>query len=120
MWGTASASYQGQMYLEIGTGKVVFGNTGSTFIKGSSNVADGSWHHIAICRSGSTCRLFVDGTQEASGSNSVNYDAQPTFIGAFGASDGYFNGYIDDLRVTKGLARYTSNFTPPTAAFPTL
>jgi len=118
MWGTASASYQGQMYLEIGTGKVVFGNTGSTFIKGSSNVANGSWHHIAICRSGSTCRLFVDGTQEASGSNSVNYDAQPTFIGAFGASDGYFNGYIDDLRITKGYARYTSNFTPPTAAFP--
>jgi len=116
MWGTASASYQGQLYLEISTGKVVFGNTGSTFVKGTSNVADGNWNHIAISRSGTTCKLFVNGTQEASGTNSVNYDAQPTFIGAFGASDGYFNGYIDDLRVTKGYARYTATFTPPTAA----
>ena len=120
MWGTSSASYQGQLYLEVSTGKVVFGNTGSTFIKGTSNVADGNWNHIAISRSGTTCRLFVNGTQEASGSNSVNYDAQPTFIGAFGASDGFFNGYIDDLRITKGFARYTANFTAPTAAFPTL
>ncbi len=117
MWGTSSASYQGQLYLEISTGKVVFGNTGSTFIKGTSNVADGNWNHIAISRSGTTCRLFVNGTQEASGTNSVNYDAQATYIGAFGASDGFFNGYIDDIRITKGYARYTSNFTAPTAAF---
>ena len=117
MWGTSSASYQGQLYLEVSTGKVVFGNTGSTFLKGTSNVADGNWNHIAISRSGTTCRLFVNGTQEASGTNSVNYDAQPTFIGAFGASDGFFNGYIDDLRITKGYARYTATFTPPTAAF---
>jgi hypothetical protein len=116
MWGTASASYQGQLYLEIGTGKVVFGNTGLTFISGTSNVADGNWNHIAISRSGTTCRLFVNGTQEASGTNSVNYDAQPTFIGSFGASDGFFNGYIDDLRITKGYARYTTTFTPPTSA----
>jgi hypothetical protein len=118
MWGTSSASYQGQMYLEIGTGKVVFGNTGSTFIKGSKNVADGAWHHIAVCRNGTTCRLFVDGVQDASGTNSVNYDAQVTYVGAFGPSDGYFNGYIDDLRITKGYARYIGNFTPPIARFP--
>ena len=118
MWGTSSASYQGQMYLEIGTGKVVFGNTGSTFIKGSKNVADGAWHHIAVCRNGTTCRLFVDGVQDASGTNSVNYDAQVTYVGAFGPSDGYFNGYIDDLRVTKGAARYITNFTPPIARLP--
>ena len=101
MWGTSSASYQGQMYLEIGTGKVVFGNTGSTFIKGSKNVADGAWHHIAVCRNGTTCRLFVDGVQDASGTNSVNYDAQVTYVGAFGPSDGYFNGYL--VRATSPL-----------------
>ena len=81
------------------------------------------WQHFAIVREGSTLTLYIDGTARGSGSNSTDFNrTRPIRIGNFhgSSSGGYgFQGYIDDLRVTKGLARYTSNFTPPSAAHPT-
>jgi len=82
----------------------------------------GQWYHIAVSRSGTSTKLFVDGTQSGSTyTDSTNYTTSTPIIGA-DANSGTFNnglnGYIDDLRITKGVARYTSNFTPPTAAFP--
>ena len=87
-----------------------------------------TWQHIAVCRQGSTIRMFLNGTQSASVTDSTNYtNTRNLIIGAWnrsGAGDvptqGWFNGYIDDLRITKGVARYTANFTPPTAALPLL
>ena len=81
------------------------------------------WQHFAIVREGSTMTLYIDGTARGSGSNSTNFNrTRPIRIGNFhGSGSGGigFQGYIDDFRVTKGLARYTSNFTPPSAAHPT-
>ena len=74
------------------------------------------WFHLAFCRSGSTMRIFVNGTQVGSGSVTTNYAASTFYISYPNSTS--LNGYIDDLRITKGYARYTSNFTPPTAAFP--
>jgi hypothetical protein len=87
-----------------------------------------TWQHIAVCRQGSTIRMFLNGTQGASVTDSTDYtNTRNLIIGAWdrsGAGDvptqGWFNGYIDDLRITKGVARYTANFTPPTAALPLL
>ena len=84
-----------------------------------------TWHHIAMCRSGTSAYGFCDGVQVGStGSVSgalVSNSAAVTF-GSYGTGAGanttQLNGYFDDMRVTKGVARYTSNFTPPTAAFP--
>ena len=76
-----------------------------------------TWNHLAWTREGSTCRAFVNGVLQGSGtrSNAFNFSV----IGASGSgSTEAVNGYIDDLRVTKGIARYTANFTPPTAPFP--
>ena len=82
-----------------------------------------TWYHLAVSRSSGTLRIFVDGVQRASASNTQSYNMVNSFfaIGArqnttnvFGPGQ-TFNGHIDDLRITLGQARYTSAFTPPTA-----
>lgn len=88
-----------------------------------STLSNTTWTHVALCKSGGSTRLFVNGTQVGSTyADSVTYTntAGRPLIGASGETVGQFplNGYIDDLRITKGYARYTANFTPPTAAFP--
>jgi len=92
-------------------------------ITGTTTPSTGSWYHVAICRSGTSTKLFVNGTQEGSTySDSSNYlcGANRPAIGCGGYNLlNQLNGYIDDLRITNGYARYTSNFTPPTAALPT-
>ena len=77
------------------------------------------WHHIALTRSDSTVRLFLDGVQQASGSNST--DITTTYSNAFSvggqfnpAGSRHVNGYVSNARICKGHPVYTSNFTPPT------
>lgn len=80
------------------------------------------WVHYAFTRSGSTCRTFLNGNQQ---DGSVTY-ANSFTIGVIGgfflsgtlySTPYHFNGYLDEVRVTKGVARYTSNFTAPSAPF---
>ena len=81
-----------------------------------------TWLHVAITRSGTTGRLFVNGILNSSitVSGTVNTTGKPVVIGASPHSTTEFtNDYTYNFRVTKGVARYTANFTPPTAAFPT-
>jgi len=83
-----------------------------------------TWYHIAVTRSGATLYAFINGSVLATASV-TGVTANPCLTGLaisaaepVGATEGNFNGYIDDLRITKGYARYTAAFTPPTAAFP--
>ena len=87
----------------------------------SGTISANTWYHIAISRSGTSTKMFVDGTQAGSTyTDSNNYANSGPTIGEYLPGLGYaFQGYIDDLRITK-VARYTSNFTPPTASFPDL
>ena len=92
-------------------------------ITGTTVASTGTWYHVAVCRSGTSTRLFVNGVQEGvTYTDSTNYivAAGRPFIGAdsFSAGSTPWSGYMDDFRVTKGYARYTANFTPPPAAFP--
>ena len=78
------------------------------------------WHHIAFTRSGNTLRQFVDGIQQVSGTSSNNFTYAPLSIGnnadAPAASGSEFlTAFLSDIKITKGTALYTSNFTPPTA-----
>ncbi len=92
-------------------------------ITSTTTLSTSTWHHIAFTRSGNTFALFLNGIQEAIATNSLTLvnNAQVLTIGTLGYTSGTFvndfNGYIDDLRITK-VARYTANFTPPTAPFP--
>jgi hypothetical protein len=98
-------------------------NMGDAILVSTSTLSSSVWYHVAVTRSGSTFRLFVNGVQEATYSNAGTIDSGSTAYIALGdtptaTASEEFNGYIDDLRITKGVARYTANFTPPTAAFP--
>jgi len=88
--------------------------TGTTPVLQSSTTIDsGQWYHVAITRSGSTMRLFVNGQEEASYSSSatINLDTTLTKVGSYWNGD--LNGYISSARVVKGTAVYTANFTVP-------
>jgi hypothetical protein len=83
-----------------------------------------TWTHVAMVRSGTTGTIYADGAQVGtiSGLNSTSANSQPLLIGTWkyvvAGSDtfaGYWNGRIDDLRITKGVAR---TITVPTAAYP--
>lgn len=101
--------YSGALYWQSPYGTVnIFNNT-------YTSMNDGNWHHLAVVRSGGTITMYFDGVaQTNTASNGTNYDRSdyPFSI----ANDGALNAYIDDLRITKGFARYTENFTPPTQA----
>ena len=79
--------------------------------------------HIAVTRSGSIIRLFKDGTQVGSTGTftSMYSGTSPVYVGRFMDYNNIshdLSGYMDDLRITR-YARYTANFTAPTAALPT-
>lgn len=92
---------------------------GSNFIQTASTISTGQFYHVAVVRSGSTVSLFVDGVSAGSQTYSGTSQSRTEYIGGNFASNtnGGFKGYIDEFRLTNGVARYTSNFTAPTAAF---
>jgi hypothetical protein len=115
--------------IQISTsGKAVFwySTNGTTFpnITGGTTLSTGTWYHIAVVRNGSALNLYINGVSDASTtiSGSISYTGY-NIIGARSnlptSVTNYFNGYLDDFRITVGLARYTANFTPPTSALPT-
>ena len=73
----------------------------------------GTWAHVAMCRQSSNVYCWVNGVSAGTGSASgaVMTNTQPLCIGANGDATQSFNGNIDDFRITKGVARYTSSFT---------
>ena len=93
----------------------------STFnILSSANAMPvGQWCHIALVRYSGSATIYANGTSVGAGNFTNNITRTLLGIGDFPISQSEpFDGYIDDLRITKGVARYTSNFTPHTAPFP--
>jgi hypothetical protein len=99
--------------------KVNWGTSATVYTSSTTTLVNGVWYHLAAVRGGTTMRLYINGILEGTPftvTSSQNFTNSSLRIG-FGAN-GYFNGYIDDLRITKGVARYISNFTPPQVALP--
>ena len=84
-------------------------------------LSDSHWSHVALVRSADVLNLFIDGIgsmpQAISGSLASN--VSPLAVGATADGAASFNGCLDDIRLTKGAARYTANFTPPSSPFAT-
>jgi len=92
-------------------------------INGTTALTTGQWYHVALTRSGNDHRLFLDGVQEG-----YTYTADWDYHCAFGrpyfgassfieAGQAFTDGWMDEIRVLRGQAAWTANFTPPTAAY---
>jgi len=117
------------VFLALVDGKPVFrmarGSSGSWGLNLESNtvLSTNEWYHLAfVLTAGGMASIYLNGILDSSGTLTSASLSSPTYslkIGALGnGASLFFNGYIDDFRITKGVARYTSNFTPPTAPFP--
>ena len=102
-----------------GDGRTIIYAGGSSILTSNTAVSTNTWTHIALVRNGSTLTLYQNGNSVGSNTNSTNF-SNTSIMGIGGNHSGAtfygMNGYLDDLRVTKGYARYTSNFTAPAYA----
>jgi len=92
----------------------ITGNTGS----GSNHniLSINTWHYLAVTRDTTTMRVYIDGTQVFSGSNTTNYSTDNIRLGGHQYGN-YLNGYLQDVRISIGKARYTgSTHTVPTSS----
>jgi len=124
-WLFVNGTFSGGSTIQFGYNTTSTG-TGTNILAGSGTLSTNTWTHIAVTRSGANIRCFVNGTQVGTTNTGIGTSAifpvnQNILIGHSVAGNSYaMNGYLQDLRITRGYARYTANFTPPTAAFPTL
>ena len=92
----------------------------STQYEFGGDVTINTWHHVAVVRNGSTVTCYLNGTALGTtgniGTSSIYAGYSNLTVGYRGLSGQYFQGYIDDLRIIKGYALYTSNFVAPTSA----
>jgi len=83
---------------------------------------EGAWTHFAVTREGTVGKVWINGALAGTRTGLLTPDAsnQPLKIGLWDYSAGaeYFNGYLQDLRITVGAARYSGNFTPPATRLP--
>ena len=92
---------------------------GSSKFTTTGSISLNTWTHVAVVRSSGTITVYFNGTADGT---TQSYSGQYGKTGDLYIGDQHTGGggapqmYVDDLRVTKGVARYTSNFTAPTAA----
>jgi len=117
---SSSGSGNNQIYVNSGEGgriRVYYDGTGKFTTTGSISL--NTWTHVAVVRYSNTITVYFNGTADAT---TQSYSGQFGKTGDLYIGDQHSGGggapqmYVDDLRVTKGLARYTSNFTAPTTA----
>jgi alpha-tubulin suppressor-like RCC1 family protein len=92
-------------------------NSAGGILNGSYTFTTNTWYHFAVTRRSGTLTIWINGTSAGSNTTTTNFTGSKITIGSAVNNAGPYFGYIDDLRITTGYARYTSNFTPPTAAF---
>ena len=123
----SSAAGVQYLYLRVSGGALVLWatsngsswNIANNFGFGNTTLSTGQWYHIALVRNGTEIAAYVNGVKSpntiTSSAAIQNGSTNPLRIAGDVPYNGYLNGYIDDFRITKGVARYTSNFTPPAA-----
>jgi hypothetical protein len=118
--GTTGGSGSGMQVALNSSGYPYFFIFNSTTITSSIIVSLGTWTHIAWVRRGGVAAIYVNGVSGVSTANTSNITDTGLTIGTPNdyrdtSSTFHYNGYIDDFRITTGVARYITNFTPPTS-----
>ena len=91
---------------------------GTTHTNGASfTLSTGQWYHVAAVRYNGTSKLYINGVENISFADTHDYNSQWVVLGGYYSTSYLMDGKIQDFRITKGLARYTSGFTPPSAEF---
>ena len=114
-----NTSVAGTWSLTIGKNFIYFSEarSGGAFTSYSGTVNDLVWNHFAIVRNAGVVSLYLNGVSVASSTNTTNFNTTyPLYVGIINTSPAMlYNGYMANLRIVKGTAVYTSNFTPPTS-----
>ncbi len=107
--------YYAVFFIDATTGKLSATMNGSPKTDNdSTSVSSGAWHHVAWARSSGVLKAFLNGVQQWSLASAEDLGSSwAARVGHSWRSNAQLAGRIDDLRVTKGVARYTGNFTPP-------
>ena len=101
-----------------GNGSITTNVAGTSITSSAGVLTADSWEHVAITRYNGTVKIFINGTQVATGSVTGVISGENLVVGGYYSAAWTSTGYVDNFRITKGVARYTSNFSVPTAAFP--
>ena len=108
------------MWNYAGAGRLSFWINNAAVCSTANAYNDNAWHHVAVTRTAAgVVTIWVDGVADgtASGYGSTNIGTGSIIIGNQAQVSRYWAGYIDEVRITRGYARYTSTFTPSTSAF---
>lgn len=120
-YGAAGApSYRVVHYATVLEGRLFFSSSNFREVTGGITISANTWYHVALVRTtAGGAKLYINGIGSNVNTGSFNGSTSGTLtIGANIDGSSGMNGYIDDVRITKGVARYTANFTPPTEPFP--
>lgn len=110
------------LFVNLNAGNLRAGIPGIADITGGA-IQNQGWKHVALERYGSTFSMYIDGALSNSasvGTSAIDYSTpSPLYIAySYGISSYQFRSYIDDIRITKGVARFKGAFSLPSAAFP--
>jgi len=114
-------SANGYLLEATATALVLF-NSGGIVMTAAWTPSTNTWYHVALVRSGTTMQMYIDGSQIGVNTTITTDFSGTTNALAIGAdlTDGgllSLDGWIDEFRISKGIARWTSNFTPPTEPY---
>lgn len=89
-----------------------------------SSIAANTWYNVAVVRNSGVTKVYLNGSLITSFgisgaiTDTTNYAGTYCVVGGYSSTATLWNGYLDDIRITKGIARYTTNFVPPNSPFP--
>lgn len=103
------------IYRAVGSGNLrAFAGTSGDVVTSTTPMNINTWYHVALTRSGSTTKLWLNGSEIASSTTSYTVGSRKVTIGGRWDSAFCFNGFIQDVKIYSGVAKYTGSFTPPT------